>query len=136
MADAFMIRQQLGELSIGATYKLTFKVKGKGITDGACTVAYLGAAENVATKFQKNERGGTKAQKDETHEEVNVVEPFTSGNEWKSMEKTFTVSFKEHGLKKLPATTLAMVEFKFVLPQYGADCEICDVQLVAVPAGK
>jgi len=90
----------------------------------------------VATKFQNNDRGGVKAQKDETHEEVNVTEPFSSGNEWKSMEKTFTVGFKEHVLKKLPETTLAMIEFKFVLPQYGSDCEICDVQLVAVPGSK
>ncbi|MDR3405564.1 MAG: VCBS repeat-containing protein [Chthoniobacter sp.] len=136
MADAFLMRQNLPELKIGTTYKLTFKVKGKGITDGACTVAYLGAAENVATKFVKNERGAAKAQKDETHEEVNVTEPFSSGNEWKSMEKTFTVGFKEHNLKKLTGTTLAMIEFKFVLPQYGSDCEICDVQLVAAPDKK
>ena len=61
MADAFLVRQNLPELKIGTTYKLTFKVKGKGITDGVCTVAYLGAAENVATKFQKNDRGGVKA---------------------------------------------------------------------------
>ena len=67
---------------------------------------------------------------------MNVTEPFTSGNEWKSMEKTFTVGFKEHNLKKLAGTTLAMIEFKCVLPQYASDCEICDVQLVAVPAGK
>lgn len=136
MADSFLLRQSLGELKVGMTYKLTFKVKGKGITDGVCTVAYLGAAENVATKFQKNERGGVKAQKDETHEEVNVTAPFSSSNEWKSMEKTFTVSFKERGLKKLAGTTLAMIEFKFVLPQYSADCEICDVRLVPSSSGK
>jgi hypothetical protein len=137
MADAFLMRQVLGELKVGTTYKVTFKVKGKSITDGVCTVAYLGAAENVATKFQKNDRGGVvKAQKDETHEEVNEKVPFSGANEWKSMEKTFTVNFKEHGLKKLPATTLAMIEFKFVLPQYAAECQICDVQLVAVPDKK
>jgi len=111
-------------------------VKGKGITDGVATVAYLGAAENVATKFVKNDRGGVKPQKDEAHEEVNVTEPFSSGDQWKSMEKTFTVGFKEHNLKQLTGTTLAMIEFKFVLPQYSTDCEICDVQLVAQPDKK
>jgi hypothetical protein len=136
MADAFLMRQSLGALTVGTTYKLTFKAKGKGIGDGVCTVAYLGAAENVATKFQRNERGGVKAQKDETHEETNVTAPFTSSDEWKSIEKTFTVNFKEHGLKKLTATTLAMIEFKFVLPQYAANCQICDVQLVALPDKK
>ncbi len=136
MADAFLMRQSLTGLTLGTTYKLTFKVKGKGITDGVCTVAYLGAVENVATKFQRDERGGVKALKDDTHEEVNVTENFTSGNEWKSMEKTFTVGFKEHALKKLPTTTLAMIEFKFVLPQYSGECQICDVQLVAVPGNK
>jgi hypothetical protein len=136
MADAFLMRQLLGELTIGTTYKLTFKVKGKGITDGVCTVAYLGAAENVATKFVRNDRGGAKAQKDETHEEVYEKAPFSSGDKWQSIEKTFTVHFKEAGLRKLGTTTLAMIEFKCVLPQYSADCELCDVQLVAVPATK
>jgi len=46
------------------------------------------------------------------------------------------VGFKERNLKKLTGTTLAMIEFKFVLPQYGSDCEICDVQLVAAPDKK
>lgn len=136
MADAFLMRQELGELKIGTTYKLSYKVKGKGITDGLCTVAYLGAAENVATKFQKNDRGGVKVQKDDTHEEVRVTETLTSASEWKSMEKTFTVNFKDSKLKKIGVTTLAMIEFKFVLPQYGADCQICDVQLVALPDKK
>jgi hypothetical protein len=136
MADMFLMRQNLPELKIGTTYKLTFKVKGKGITEGVCTVAYLGAAENVAKKFSRNDRGGVKALKDETHEEVNEKETFTSGNEWKAMEKTFTVNFKESVLKKIGTTTLAMIEFKFVLPQYAAECQICDVQLAAVPGGK
>jgi len=136
MADSFLLRQQLGELKIGATYKLSFKVKGQKITDGVCTVAYLGAAENVATKFQRNDRGGVKALKDDTHEEINVTENFTSSNEWKAMEKTFTVSFKERALKKLGTTTLAMIEFKVVLPQYSGECQICDVALTAVPDSK
>jgi len=135
-ADEFLVRQSLGTLKIGTTYKLTFNVKGKSITDGVCTVAYLGAAENTATKFQKNDRGGVKPVKDDTHEEIEVAEPFSSGNEWKRMEKTFTVGFKEHGLKKLGTTTLAMIEFKYVLPQYAGECEIADVQLTVVPAAN
>jgi hypothetical protein len=134
-ADACLLRQELGPLKIGTSYKLTFKVKGKGITDGVCTVALLGAAENVATNFQKNDRGGVKPVKDDTHEEVDVTEPFSSGNEWKTMEKTFTVRFKEQGLKKLGTTTLTMLEFKFTLPQFSGEFQLCDVQLSAAPSG-
>jgi hypothetical protein len=133
-ADAFLMRENLGPLKVGGTYQLSFKVKGKGLQDGLCTVAYIGAAENVATKFKKGERGSVKADKDETHEIVEVTEPFTNGNAWKNVEKTFTVGFKERGLKKLETTTLAIIEFKFVLPQYNADVQICDIQLVAKAA--
>ena len=131
--DAFIIRNNLPPLKVGATYQLSFKAKGKGLQDGLCTVAYLGAAENVATKFKRGERGSVKADKDETHEIVEVTEPFTNNNAWKNFEKTFTVGFKDRALKKLEATTLAIIEIKFALPQYSTDCEICDVQLVAKP---
>jgi hypothetical protein len=131
--DSFILRNNLPALKVGGTYQLSFKVKGKGLADGLCTVAYLGAAENVATKFKRGERGSVKADKDETHEIVEVSEPFTNTNAWKAVEKTFTVGFKEHGLKKLDTTTLALIELKFVLPQYSTECQICDVQLVAKP---
>ena len=128
-ASTFMIRQQLGALQTGATYHLSFKVKGKGIRDGTATLAYLGANENAPTKFTKSDRGA-KAVKDETKEEIHEVEKFTSNTAWKTVEKTFTVHFKEKGIRALDATTLAILEFKFELMQYLGDCEIADVELV------
>jgi hypothetical protein len=129
--DSFLIRQQLGALKVGTTYQLSFKVKGTGIEGGVATVAYLGAAENVTTKFKRGERGAVKADKNEAHEEVLVTENFSGNNAWKTVEKTFQIGFKERDVKKLEETTLAILEFKFTLPQFGANCEICDVQLVA-----
>jgi hypothetical protein len=131
--DLFLIRQQLGTLKVGTTYSLSFKVKGVGIDGGVCTLAYLGAAENVPTKFKRGERGSVKADKNEAHEKVLVTENFSGGGAWKSVEKTFTVTFKGD-LKKLTDSTLAILEFKFTLPQYGSVCEIADVQLLAKPA--
>ena len=131
--DSFVVRQRLGALKLGATYQLSFKVKGTGIRGGACTVAYLGVAENAPRKVTRGNRGAVSIQKNETHEEVLVTESFSSGNAWKAVEKTFQVGFKESSLKKLEATTLAVMEFKFTLPQYASDCQICDVQLVAKP---
>lgn len=130
--EAFVIRQQLSSLKKGATYTLKFKVKGMSIEEGVCTVAYLGVAENVATKFKKNEGRGVKADKDETHEEVLVQENITASKDWKAMEKTFTVGFKESALKKptVTDTTLTILEFKFNLPPYTGVCEISDVSLV------
>jgi hypothetical protein len=128
-ANAFVIRQQLGALDTGATYQLSFKVRGKGIREGLCTLAYLGANENAPTKFTKTERGA-KAVKDETKEEVHETEAFTSSTTWKNVEKTFTVRFKEKGIKALDTTTLAILEFKFELIQYLGECDIADVQLV------
>ncbi len=58
-----------------------------------------------------------------------VTENFTGSGAWKTVEKTFTVGFKEKDVKKLDETTLAILEFKCVLQQFGNDCEICDVQL-------
>jgi hypothetical protein len=129
-ADAVLIRQNLSSLKVGGTYSVSFKAKGVGFESGLCTVAYLGAAENVATKFKRGERGSVKAEKNETHEIVQVTEPFSAGGAWKSVEKTFTVGFKERDLKKIETTTLAILEFKFNMPQYSADCQICDVQIV------
>jgi FG-GAP-like repeat len=128
-ADAYCIRQQLGPLKTGTTYQLTFKTRGKGIQDGVCTVALLGAKENVATKFKRGDRGA-KPVKDETNEQLSESAPFTSGEKWASAEKTFRVAFKDRALKDLDSTTLAILEFKFNLPQYTGECQICDVQLV------
>jgi hypothetical protein len=133
-SDQFVLRQELGPLKTGTTYTLSFKVRGKTIQDGVATVALLGAAENVAKKFQKNERGAVKAIKDETHEELHESEKFTGTNQWKTVEKTFTVTFKERALKPLTESTLAVLEFKYTLPQYQGECDLCDVQLVAKAA--
>ena len=128
--DQYVIRQNLGALKVGGTYQLSFKVRGKGIESGACTLAYLGAAENVATKFKRMERGSVKADKNEAKDDVYVAENFISNGAWKTYEKTIQIAFKDKDVKKLDATTLAILEFKFTLPQYGANCDICDVKLV------
>jgi hypothetical protein len=113
---------------------LSFKVKGVGIDGGICTLAYLGAAENVPTKFKRGERGSVKADKNEAHEMVYVTEAFSGSGAWKTAETTFVVGFKDRDVKKIADTTLCILEFKFTLPQYGSVCEIADVQLVAKPA--
>jgi hypothetical protein len=132
-SDQFVVRQELGPLKTGMSYTFSFKVRGKGIQEGVATVAILGAAENVAKKFQRNERGAVKALKDETKEEILEKENFTSSDAWKTVEKTFVLNFKERGLKQLAESTLAVLEFKFTLPQYAGHCDISDVQLVAKP---
>jgi hypothetical protein len=129
-ADAILMRQDLPGLKVGGNYVLKFKAKGVGFQNGVCTVAYLGAAENVATKFKRGERGSVKADKNETNEKIYVTENFNPGGAWKSYEKPFTVGFKERDLKKLETTTLAILEFKFNMPQYTTDCQICDVEIV------
>jgi hypothetical protein len=128
-ANAFVIRQDLAPLEVGATYQLSFKTRGKGIREGVATVAYLGANDNTAAKFAKTGRG-VKVDKDETKDEIHETESFTSNTAWKNVEKTFTVRFKEKNIKKLETTTLAILEFKFELIQYLGDCDIADVQLV------
>lgn len=132
-SDQFVLRQELGDLPVNTTYTFSFKVRGKMIQEGVATVAILGAAENIAKKFQKNERGAVKALKDETNEQILQSEKFTSSDAWKTVEKTFTLNFKERALKQLTASTLAVVEFKFTLPQYQGHCDIADVQLVGKP---
>jgi hypothetical protein len=128
-ANSFVIRQLLTPLKVGSTYHLSFKTKGKGIREGVCTLAYLGANENTGTKFVKTGRG-VKVDKDETKDEIHETEQFTSNTNWKTVEKTFTIHFKDKNIKKLETTTLAILEFKFELLQYLGDCSICDVQLV------
>lgn len=128
-ANSFVVRQLLKPLKVGATYQLSFKTRGKGIKEGICTLAYLGANENTGTKFVKTGRG-VKVDKDETKDEIHETEPFTSNAAWKNMEKTFTVRFKHKDIKKLETTTLAILEFKFELIQQLGECDIADVQLV------
>ncbi|MEQ1860484.1 MAG: VCBS repeat-containing protein [Chthoniobacteraceae bacterium] len=135
--ESFLIRQNLIPLKVGATYQLSFKVRGTTIKEGVATVAYLGANENVPTKFAANSGGrGSKALKDEAHEEIHEVEKFTSSAQWKTVEKTFSVRFRDKSIKALDTTTLAIIEFKFELPQYTGVCEIADVQVMQKPAVK
>jgi len=133
-SNQFVLRQELGPLKPGGIYTLSFKVRGKAVQEGLATVAILGAAENVAKSFKKNERGAVKAVKDETHEILLESEKFGGADAWKNVEKTFTINFKEKALKQLPETTLAVIEFKYTLPQYSGHLDIADVQLVAKPA--
>lgn len=128
-ANGFVLRQLLTPLKVGTTYRLSFKTRGKGIREGVCTLAYLGANENKSTKFVKTGRG-VKVDKDETKDEIHETESFSSNQNWKSVEKTFTVHFKDKNIKKLETTTLAILEFKFELLQYVGECDIADVQLV------
>jgi len=128
-SNGFIIRQLLKPLEVGATYQLSFKARGKGIREGVCTVAYLGANEATAAKFVKSGRG-VRPDKDETHDEMREAQTFTSTAGWKDVEKTFTVRFKEKNIKKLDVTTLAILEFKFELMQQLGECDIADVQLV------
>jgi hypothetical protein len=132
-ADSFVIRQLLTPLKTGIPYALTFMTRGKAIQDGIATVAYLGANEGKPTKFEKGERGSAKAVKDEAHDEREESVNFSSSGDWKKVEKTFTVRFGEKGVRDLPETTLAILEFKFRLPQYYGECEIADVQIVPKP---
>jgi hypothetical protein len=127
--DTFILRQTVGALKNNGTYHLSFKVKGNGIEGGACTLALLGVAENAPKKLKRGERGGVSIERNETKNEEYIIEPFSSGSTWKVVDKTFTVTFKDGAVKKLDTTTLAVLEFKFNLPQYAADCEICDVQI-------
>jgi len=129
-ADHFLVRQLLTPLKTGTTYELSFMVKGKAIQDAVATVAYIGANEGKPTKFEKGERGAARAIKDEVHEQKEEIVNFSSSAEWKKMEKTFTVRFGEKGVRALETTTLAILEFKFRLPQYLGECEIADVKIV------
>lgn len=137
VTDSFLIRQNLTPLKVGSQYELKFNVRGVGIRDGQCTVAYLGANENTPTKFVANSGGrGSKAQKDETHEENYEIEKFSSSAQWKPVTKTFSVRFRDKAIKALDVTTLAIIEFRFELEQYAGYCDIADVQLVAKPAQR
>jgi hypothetical protein len=132
-ADTFVIRQLLTPLKTGTTYQLSFKVKGRTIQDGVATVAYLGANEGKPTKFEKGERGAAKPIKDETNEQQEEPVNFSSSADWKKVEKTFTVHFREKGIRALEETTLAILEFKFRLTPYLGDCLLADVQIVPKP---
>ena len=129
--DTYIIRQDIANLKVGATYTLSFMIRGKGIREGKGTIAFIGANENKPTRFAKATNGrGAKVIKDETKEIVLESEKFTSQKAWTKVEKTFQVHFKDKNIKKLDVTTLAMLEFKFQLVQYLGECDICDVKLV------
>ena len=129
VTNSFIIRQDLIPLTVGASYTLSFVVKGAGIRDGQATVAFLGANENKPTKFTPSGRG-SKAVKDEAHEEIYETEKFSNNAQWKTVKKTFTIRFKDKSIKSLDVTTHAILEFRFELDQYTGSCEIADVQLM------
>ena len=132
--NTFIIRQLLRNLKVGGSYQVSFKVKGFGVRDGSCNLAYIGALENNATKFQKTLRGGAKPVKDETHEEIIEKADFTSTKDWTTVEKSFQVRFKDRGLKDLNETTHAILEFRFDLVPYQGEYQFADVQLIEKPA--
>ena len=88
----------------------------------------------MPTKFKRGERGSVKADKNEANEKVHVTENFTAGRRLEDHRENLHRRLQGARLKKLETTTLAILEFKFNLPQYSADCEICDVQIVPVAA--
>lgn len=126
--DAWVIRQELPPMDVGATYQLSFRMRASAIKGGTATVAFLAANENEPTKFTRVGRG-SKVVKDESHEEVLEEVTFGSSATWKQVEKTFSVRFKDRQLKA-EKTTLAIIEFKFQLAQYTGFCELADVLLI------
>ncbi len=125
--NAFVIRQNLKNLALG-NYNLSFKVKGKRMTDAVATVALFGHKELEKPKFEKKERGAN-AIRNEKKEEILITENLNNGNAWSTVNKPFSVAFKDKDVKTLSAPTFAILEFKAYLAQYDGECEICDVAI-------
>jgi hypothetical protein len=101
------------QLKVGATYILSFKVKGANVRDAHWTLGYAGSKDHKSEAEMEYENGG-----------------FAPGSQWAVVTKTFSVRFKNAALRDLPTTTAALLELKFTLMPYDGVIYIDDVQLV------
>lgn len=117
-------------LKVGATYTLSFKVKGN-FTDGAWTLAYRGYKEITPAKIERGERNSAKITRNEVKEDnLDVTSRMSGSSNWVTVTRTFDVKFKNRELADLGTTTGADLELHFTLPSPTAVFYLDDVQLV------
>jgi hypothetical protein len=126
--NAFSFRQNLAGLKTGQNYVLTFKVRGKRMSESLATIAYLGVKELEKPKFARKPSGrGATMTRNEKTEEIRITQELQNSNTWQTVSKSFTVAFKEKDTKGLTEPTFAILEFKATLAPYDGECAICDV---------
>jgi hypothetical protein len=131
-SDTFIIRQPLKtQLKVGATYAVSFKVKGRNFRDGQWTLAYFGHKQVAPPKIEREERGAARVKYNNIFEDVKESGALSPGAQWAPVAKTFTVRFpKQRELNKEATTHLVLLEFRAALPQFDSALYIDDVQLV------
>lgn len=122
--------QPKAQLKVGATYQLSFKVKGAGVRDARFAVAYLGHVENAPAKIVRGERNSATITRDESNETVDEPGTFSAGPQWTTVTKSFQCRFKQNALKRVEATTHVVLMFRFTLPTPESVLYLDDVQLV------
>lgn len=118
------------QLKVGASYLISFKVKGSGVRDARYSMAYRGHIENAPAKIERGERNSAKITRDETYEKQLETGTFSPGAQWTAVTKTFQCQFKDPNLKKLDLTTSSAFEIRFTLPTPESVIYIDDVQIV------
>ena len=114
----------------GATYVLSFKIKGRNVRNGTWTLAYLGSKENAPAKTEHGERGSAKVTRDAASEIENETGAFGPGAQWTTVTKIFQCNFKNPALKALNATSGAIFELRFAIPPFDGVLYVDDVQVV------
>lgn len=128
-ARYFMLRQ-LGRfrLKVGASYTLTFKVKGR-VSDGQAIIGWTGTRKLGEDRITRDDRNAATVRRNEVNGEQFEAIKFSAGPQWAEVKKDFKVSFKESELKELKEATTALLELSFSLPP-GGEVYFDDVKIV------
>ncbi len=134
-SNYFMLRQ-IGQmqLEIGATYRVSFKVRASQASKGLLILGYRGYAKLGEDRLVRGDRGAVQRIKNDVFEEKLMPQPFTMAANWAEVSGTFKVQFDDkRELNKEKTTSEAGLEISFQINPPDGFVMIDDVKVEKLP---
>ncbi|MDP9291025.1 MAG: hypothetical protein M3O82_01525, partial [Verrucomicrobiota bacterium] len=125
-----VLRQTLKQLKIGATYTLSFKVKGAEAKKGSWTLFMHADDELAPDKITRGERGSVTRRTEMAVENIKEGGNISPNATWSTISKTFTVKFTNKDVNKSEMTKLVVLDVRFAPVPHSGVVYLDDFQLV------
>lgn len=128
--NTFRMRAPLtAPLKVGATYILSYKIKGRGVKNGRWTLAAC-AYQPTGEKVEHGDRGSSHKTVSAVHEDLVERGTMAPGASWSTVTREFTVQFKNKEANKIENTAWAGIELVIEVDPYVGAFYLDDVKLV------
>lgn len=122
----------------GTDYVLSFKVKGRGFTEGQWTFAYVGFGQLTEAKIERGQRGNRKVKRNIVTEQLKQTGSFSPASSWTTVSKPIRFQFTKEVSLNNPDTFkgvgkpyyIGILQLRFKLPPYASIFYLDDVKLV------